>query len=938
MRLTHSSTISHRFAVFLVFVTCGSLALGADKLQWGDVVVYGDSPSALTAALELTDSGHDVLLTSPVPHIGGMIVEGLGHQDIDSRSGNGGPIGGLAAEFYLRIARAYTPGTSTPRYRFESKVASAVINAWLEEKAVRQLRGRRLSEEPGAVTIEAGKITSFLLEDGTRVAGKIFIDGTVEGDLMAAAGVSYATGREGNAAYGENVGGIINPTTQDQYNSISIDPWLIPGSPASGVIPGVQNESMGVHGTADDSAMAYCLRLPLTKNPANKIPISAPPGYNASHYELYRRFFAAGGTNDWLDGPGNIDPSTTTTLFDLGSWHNLCGNLYGRNHAYPDGSYAVRQQIYAEHKNFTQGLIYWLSNDPAVPAAIRNEWRRWGLPADEFTDNGGWPRRLYVRCARRLISDYVITEADVRRQPIGSIVPRSAVSDPIGIAWWPIDLHNARTIIRNGVVHNEGAYIDYANYRPFGIPYRAIIPRRGECTNLLVPSALSSSYAGYGAVRLEWTFMVLGQSAGTAAALALDGNLAVQDVPYPALRTLLLARKQKPAPATTETGGLEVIVDNTDAAGVALTGQWTVSTTLPGFHGVNYLHDGNTGKGSKTIRFTPTLSRTASYAVYTRWSADSARAVNVPVTVTHAGGNASFTINQQQNGNQWNLLGTWDFNSGNTGSVVIGTAGTSGFVIADAVRFVESSSVPVVTMAASPALTEEPGPRRARFVLHRDGPLVQPLRVRLSFAGTALPGADYNALPDTVVFPAGAATVPLEVIPKNDDVLEGSETVVATVISGPGYRTAPAEGAATIRIQDAPFDRWLFDSFTPADIASPDRTGIGDDPDRDGSSNMMEFLFGTNPAQADATSSAPTVTFLLAGPQPTVEIDFWSRRDPAGFTLRPQTSGDLLKWPDTEILPELIGYHGASDRARVLYRIPISEDQSRCFVRLFATP
>lgn len=583
--------------VFIASLPVAMPARSLAKLESAGVVVYGDSPSAFIAAIELADSRHDVLLVSPAAHVGGMMIEGLGHQDVDSRSGNGAPIGGLAAEFYLRVARAYSPGTSTPRYTFEAKVAGKVIDAWLAEKQVRQLRGKRISEAPGAVRKEAGKIVSFLLEDGTPVAGKVFIDGTVEGDLMAFAGVTHTHGREGNAKYGENVGGIINPTLKDQFD-VAVDPYRIPGDPASGLIPGVQGGELGAHGGADGSAMGFCLRLPLTKNPANKIPIAAPPGYDPASYELYRRFLAAGGTNDWLDGPGSIDSSTTTKLFDLGSWHNLSGNLYGRNHDYPTGSYAARERIYLEHKHYTQGLIHYLSTAPDVPAAIRAEWSRWGLPADEFTDNGGWPRRLYVRCGRRMISDYVITEADVRNHPVGTVTPRPAVEDPVAVSYWPVDLHNARTGIRDGKVYNEGAYFDLTNYRPFGIPYRAIVPKRADCTNLLVPSALSSSYAGYGAVRLEWTFMVLGQSAAIAAAVAHDRSVAVQDVDFAVLRTLMLARDQRLSLATI-TGGRTsgFLADNEDAAGMAVGASRSASTFFPGDWGMNHLTDGNAGKG-----------------------------------------------------------------------------------------------------------------------------------------------------------------------------------------------------------------------------------------------------------------------------------------------------------------------------------------------------
>jgi hypothetical protein len=377
------------------------------------------------------------------------------------------------------------------------------------------------------------------MENGARIAGRIFIDGTVEGDLLAAAGVTYTWGREGNAKYGETVNGVINPTAKDQY-TLAVDPYIIPGNLASGVIVGVQNETVGANGVGDKHIMGFCLRLPLTKNAANKIPITAPPNYTTNDYEIYRRFLAAGGRNNWLDGPGVIDASTTTKLFDLGSWHELSGNYYGCAQEYPDGDYAKRAAIYEEHRRFTQGLIYYLSTDPSVPIAIRHEWSRWGLCADEFTDNGGWPRRLYVRAARRMVSDYVITEANVRKMPTAGLTPAAQVEDPICVAYWPIDLHNARSVIQGGKVYNEGSYFDLGNYRPFGIAYRAIIPRRVECSNLLVPSALSSSYLGYSAIRLEWTFMNLGHSAGIAAALALEKNIDVQDVPYAELLPLLI--------------------------------------------------------------------------------------------------------------------------------------------------------------------------------------------------------------------------------------------------------------------------------------------------------------------------------------------------------------------------------------------------------------
>ena len=513
-----------------------------------DIIVYGDSPSAISAAIEVSDSGKDVLLVSPVKHLGGITVEGLGSQDVDKRSGSGEPIGGLAREFFIRIARTYDPKANSPKFKFNSSNAERATDEWLAEKDIPVLRAKRISEKPGSVTKVNGRITGFLCEDGSRITGKIFIDGTVEGDLIAAAGVTYTYGREGNEKYGETVGGIINPTHEQQHK-VDVDPYIVPGDPSSGTITGVKDEPVGIHGAADKSAMGFCLRLPLTNDPEKMIPITAPEGYKASDYELYRRFLAAGGTNDWLDGPSRGGSKGKQKLIDLGSWHELSGNFYGRNHGYPDGTYAERKAIYEEHRSYTQGLIHFLSTDPSVPEKIRNEWSKWGLCKDEFTDNGGWPRMLYLRSTRRMVSDYVITEADVIARPKGKLQPAPPVSDPIGICWWPVDLHAARTVINDGKVYNEGAYIDYRNYAPFGIPYRSIVPKKSDCTNLLVPSALSSSYAGYGAVRLEWTFMVLGQSAGAAAVLAIDEGTAVQDVPYRKLADHLLSRGQKLAPS-----------------------------------------------------------------------------------------------------------------------------------------------------------------------------------------------------------------------------------------------------------------------------------------------------------------------------------------------------------------------------------------------------
>lgn len=298
---------------------------------------------------------------------------------------------------------------------------------------------------------------------------------------------------------------------------------------------------------------------------------------------------------------------------------------------------------------------------------------------------------LYLRSTRRMISDYVITEADVLERPqqgiSGKVLhPAPPVKDPIGTAWWFVDLHAARTVVHDGKVYNEGAFIDHRNYAPFGIPYRSIVPRSEECENLLVPSAVSSSYAGYGAVRLEWTFMVLGQSAAVAAGLAKELGVSVQKVPYDRLRDGLLARGQRLAPAgdlPAEEG--EIIFDNSDAE---MKGTWHSSTRYPGFHGVDYLHDGNEGKGEKSICFTLDLPKSGTWEVFTRWNTPAPRAAKVPVEIVHADGLAALEIDQREDGNQWNRLGAFRFETGTAASVTFRNRDTTGYVIADAVRLV----------------------------------------------------------------------------------------------------------------------------------------------------------------------------------------------------------------------------------------------------------
>jgi len=518
-----------------------------------DICIYGGTSAGVIAAVQGASSGRSVVLVEPGQHLGGMSVEGLGATDIDNhaRFQNSPAVGGLTLEFYRRIAKRYDRQTAFEEmlrtgtkdkslWRFESHVAEEVFEAWIVEAGVRVVRGHRLAEMDG-VRKDGPRLLALRLDSGEEIRARIFIDATYEGDLLAAAGVSTVVGREGNARYGETKNGIRANTRHGQFDR-RVDPYRIAGDPLSGLIDGVQDTPLGEHGAADDGIQGYSFRLCLTQNPANRIPFEKPAGYEPAHYELQRRYLAAGGV---IPPPRVVLPNGKT---DVGAWHHLAANFTGWNHNYPTADDATRKRLLRASRDHIQGLYWFLANDPAVPETVRAQWAPWGRCRDEFTDNDGWPRVMYPRNGRRMVSDFVLTEAHVRKADPEPVI------DPVGLIWWPPDLHHARRVVKDGAVWNEGAVFDESKERdwiPCGIPYRALVPRSTEATNLLTPTCPSSSYVAYGAYRIEFTFMIAGQSAATAANLAIQQNVSVQDVPYPFLRDALLANRQvltPPAP------------------------------------------------------------------------------------------------------------------------------------------------------------------------------------------------------------------------------------------------------------------------------------------------------------------------------------------------------------------------------------------------------
>ncbi|MBW4705275.1 FAD-dependent oxidoreductase [Micromonospora sp. RL09-050-HVF-A] len=640
----------------------GLPALAAGTVT-ADLVVYGATSAGIVAAVQAHRLGRTAVIVEPGSHVGGLTTGGLGYTD----SGTSAAIGGLAGEFYRRVYARYQGVPVTPdspmRLVFEPHVAAGVFDELLTEHGVPVYLNARLT----TVQRSGDRITGLVTDNGQLFTGPMFVDATYEGDLMAAAGVAYTVGREANTAYGETINGV-QLRGAHQF-TLPVDPYVVPGSPASGLLPGISAAPVAGNGTGDDRIQAYNFRMCLTQA-AGRVPFPQPAGYDPADYELLLRYVQAGYTGPFFTtqsvGGGKTD-SNNTGAFST--------DFIGVNYAYPTATRAQRDSMVADHLTYQQGLMWFLANDPRLPASVRAGVARWGLAADEFTATGGWPPQLYVREARRMVSAYVMTERDCR----GSV----RAADSVGLASYTMDSHNCQRVVVDGLVKNEGD-VQVGVPGPYPISYRSIVPTTGQCANLLVPVCLSASHIAYGSIRMEPVFMILAQSAATAALLAVDAGVPVQQVDVAALQARL--RRDGQILSWPPTADGEIVVDNR-AAGVTRAGVWVSSTAIGGYWGSDYEHDGNTGKGVNRLRFTPALPTAGSWAVQLRWTADPNRAGNVPVDVVHGGGVTTRVVDQRASGGQWVSLGTYQFPAGTAGSVLIRTEGTDGYVVADAVRF-----------------------------------------------------------------------------------------------------------------------------------------------------------------------------------------------------------------------------------------------------------
>jgi hypothetical protein len=554
-----------RAALFALVCLLPAMAMdGTAATIEADVCVYGGTSGGVAAAVQAARMGKTVIIAEPGKHLGGMTAGGLSAVDIgDPRS-----VGGIAREYFTKLAatvgvelawdkefKAAGGGPATGgAYAIEPHKAEKVFSDMAREAGVKVHFGARLA----AVKKDGARIVEFTTEDGTVFRAKMFLDTTYEGDLMAKAGVSYTLMREGNAKYDETYNGIhytekYLPRTDHKKpgphgrvpggqgvwdRDFPLDPYVVKGDQKSGLLPLLNEGEPGRQGAPAPGVQAYCFRLCLTTNPANMIPIAPPPDYNPERYELIVRFIEAClaiGDDMDLRWFSKHDP-LPNDKWDFNT-ATFGGNLPGASHAWPEATYDQRERIAKEHENYHRGLLHFLATDPRVPEKVRNDMKRYGLPKDEFTDNGGWPHQIYVREARRMVSDFVLTE----HHTFG----RETAEKSVGLGSYGTDTHEIRRIVKDGVVIREGkTSTGRDGAPPYAIGHAAIVPKQSECENLFVPFALSASHTAFSSIRMEPVFMVTSQSAATAASMAIDEKVAVQGVDYAKLKARLEKDRQ----------------------------------------------------------------------------------------------------------------------------------------------------------------------------------------------------------------------------------------------------------------------------------------------------------------------------------------------------------------------------------------------------------
>ena len=668
-----------------------------------DLVIYGGTSAGVIAAVQAKKMGKSVVIVGPDKHLGGLSSGGLGWTD----TGNKGVIGGLSRDFYHRIWQEYqkaetwkfqkresyggrgqgTPaidGKNRTMWIFEPSVAEKVYEGYVKEFQIPVFRDQWLDRDSG-VTKTDGRIATIKMLSGKTFKGKMFVDATYEGDLMVTAGVDFHVGREGKSVYGEQYNGVQTGELfhRHHFDAIPqkkrIDPYIVPGDPSSGALPGISLDPPGDKHSGDNRIQAYCFRMCLTNDEKNRIPFSKPDNYDPKNYELLGRILDAG----WREVFGKFDPIPNHKT-DTNNHGPMSTDNIGMNYDYPNGSYDQRRAIIKQHENYQKGWLYYLANDPRVPEDIRSKMQTWGLPKDEFTDNGNWSHQLYIREARRMVGQFVMTENE--------LLQRKPTPQSVGMGSYTIDSHNTqRYITPEGYVQNEGDI--GVKCKPYKIAYGALVPKKNQCQNLLVPVCVSSSHIAFGSIRMEPVFMILGQSAATAACQAIDKSVAVQDVNYNELRKQLIKDGQVLQYTSYASGkGIDprklpgIVIDDSQSE---RKGMWKDSRSIGKYLAKGYKHDGHRADGNSVAIFKTKLPKPGKYEVRLAYTSNKNRATNVPVAIKHAGGVANLKVDQRKQPEIEGVfisLGKFVFAA--EASVEVTNKDTDGHVIIDAVQWV----------------------------------------------------------------------------------------------------------------------------------------------------------------------------------------------------------------------------------------------------------
>lgn len=690
-----------RLAVALFLSATG---LHAEVVE-SDIVIFGGTSGGVAAAVQAHRMGKTAVIAEWTPHLGGLTTGGLGATDI----GNKAVIGGIAREFYEQIAAHYEKpeawtwqkfgaqdvkheksadplvaktGRAT-KWTFEPHVAMDIYKKWLADAGVKYYLGEKLQ----SVKMDGTRIVEFTTESGRTYRGKMFIDASYEGDLMAKAGVSYHVGREANSEFNETLNGFREKTPMHQF-TVEVDPYLTPGDPKSGLLPFIQEGTGEKPGDGDKCVQAYNFRLCMTRTKENLVPWAdlKPANYDEKNFELLGRLIdalekAGKPPTGIFMGPTPM-PNDKTDTNNGGAFST---DFIGKNFEYPDADYPTRERIIQEHADYIKGMLYYLSTSQRVPQHVRDTVNKWGMAKDEFASNGHFPPQMYVREARRMMSDYVMTEAHCRWH--------EKAEDPVGMGAYNMDSHNCQRLVQNGFVRNEGD-VEVGVAGPYPVSYRSIVPKVGQAENLFVPVCLSATHIAYGSIRMEPVFMILGQSSATAASLAIDAKVTAQKLDYAALKARLLQDSQilewtGPARhASVPPPKLDgLVLDDTDAR---KSGEWT-SGNIGGSQrvGEGYLHDQNEQKGLLSAKWSPDIPVAGKYEIIFHFPPNGNRAKNVPVTVAIEDGESkTIQVNEQDKSGRQSL-GQFTLPTGRHVTISVTNAETEGYVVVDGIQLLK---------------------------------------------------------------------------------------------------------------------------------------------------------------------------------------------------------------------------------------------------------